>query len=320
MSVPKSSMMRTLPSRAPRSACICAGTYRPGDGRSGSVMSFTACPCARLPCRGPMPAARDSSAARGARARQVIARAAVQPVRALVHRAAAEQDHRAPASSHSGARARRSVRGLDARRDSAHAGEYFSTWRRSSSKPVVCCATNFAIVQALADDDVHHRQGERGDASRPRDLKAAKRRGGVRSYIRRAAYGPPRIDEVSSSGGPTPRSPWRDERHHRRGPARSRIRRAAHDRLRRAAPPRREVFARVGRVRDGHRGRTDRRLARRYAKTRCAMILLGGSSMHKGANGLHGARAITCLPRSRARWNPGRRHGPRHGSRAHGRR
>jgi hypothetical protein len=26
------------------------------------------------------------------------------------------------------------------------------------------------------------------------------------------------------------------------------------------------------------------------------MILIGGSSMHKGANGWHAARAISCLP------------------------
>ena len=36
--------------------------------------------------------------------------------------------------------------------------------------------------------------------------------------------------------------------------------------------------------------------ARAYASTRPAMILLGGSSMHKGANGWHAARAISCLP------------------------
>src|SRR5205807_8824799 len=37
-------------------------------------------------------------------------------------------------------------------------------------------------------------------------------------------------------------------------------------------------------------------LARRYATTRPAMILLGGRSMHKGANGRQGARAVACLP------------------------
>jgi predicted molibdopterin-dependent oxidoreductase YjgC len=36
--------------------------------------------------------------------------------------------------------------------------------------------------------------------------------------------------------------------------------------------------------------------ARAFASTRPAMILLGGSSMHKGANGWHAARAISCLP------------------------
>src|SRR5882724_10248482 len=36
-------------------------------------------------------------------------------------------------------------------------------------------------------------------------------------------------------------------------------------------------------------------LARRYATTRPATILLGGSSMHKGRNGWHGARAVGCL-------------------------
>ena len=37
-------------------------------------------------------------------------------------------------------------------------------------------------------------------------------------------------------------------------------------------------------------------LARAYATTRPAMILLGGSSMHKGANGWQAARAVGCLP------------------------
>jgi anaerobic selenocysteine-containing dehydrogenase len=36
--------------------------------------------------------------------------------------------------------------------------------------------------------------------------------------------------------------------------------------------------------------------ARAYASTRPTMILLGGSSIHKGANGWHAARAISCLP------------------------
>jgi anaerobic selenocysteine-containing dehydrogenase len=41
-------------------------------------------------------------------------------------------------------------------------------------------------------------------------------------------------------------------------------------------------------------------LAREYARTRPAMILMGGSSMHKGANGWHG-RSAACR-RSRASW------------------
>jgi len=36
--------------------------------------------------------------------------------------------------------------------------------------------------------------------------------------------------------------------------------------------------------------------AKAYASTRPAMILLGGSSMHKGGNGFQAARAISCLP------------------------
>src|SRR5215470_11972489 len=37
-------------------------------------------------------------------------------------------------------------------------------------------------------------------------------------------------------------------------------------------------------------------LARRYARTKPAMIVVGGSSMHKGSHGWQGARAIACLP------------------------
>src|ERR671937_488805 len=37
-------------------------------------------------------------------------------------------------------------------------------------------------------------------------------------------------------------------------------------------------------------------LAHRYATTRPAMIVVGGSSMHKASNGWHAARAIACLP------------------------
>src|SRR5262249_12497796 len=39
-----------------------------------------------------------------------------------------------------------------------------------------------------------------------------------------------------------------------------------------------------------------RDLARRYATTKPAMVVLGGSSMHKGSNGWQAARAIGCLP------------------------
>jgi anaerobic selenocysteine-containing dehydrogenase len=60
-------------------------------------------------------------------------------------------------------------------------------------------------------------------------------------------------------------------------------------------------------------------LARRYASTKRAMIVLGGSSMHKGSNGWHGARAITCLPAlTGALGVPGGGIGPRHGGRSHG--
>jgi len=61
-------------------------------------------------------------------------------------------------------------------------------------------------------------------------------------------------------------------------------------------------------------------LARRYADTRPAMIVLGGSSMHKGANGWQAARAIACLPGLTGNVGiPGGGFGPRHGSAAHGR-
>jgi len=60
-------------------------------------------------------------------------------------------------------------------------------------------------------------------------------------------------------------------------------------------------------------------LARRYATTRPAMILLGGSSMHKGANGWQGARAVACLPAlTRNLGVPGGGFGPRHGGASHG--
>jgi anaerobic selenocysteine-containing dehydrogenase len=61
-------------------------------------------------------------------------------------------------------------------------------------------------------------------------------------------------------------------------------------------------------------------LARRYARTRPAMIVLGGSSMHKGANGWQAARAIACLPALTGNVGvPGSGFGPRHGAGSHGR-
>jgi anaerobic selenocysteine-containing dehydrogenase len=60
-------------------------------------------------------------------------------------------------------------------------------------------------------------------------------------------------------------------------------------------------------------------LARRYATTRPAMILVGGSSMHKGANGWQGGRAVACLPALTGNLGiPGGGLGPRHGSTSHG--
>jgi len=56
-------------------------------------------------------------------------------------------------------------------------------------------------------------------------------------------------------------------------------------------------------------------LARAYASTRPAMILLGGSSMHKSANGWHASRAISCLPALTGYFGvPGGGLGPRHGA------
>ncbi len=61
-------------------------------------------------------------------------------------------------------------------------------------------------------------------------------------------------------------------------------------------------------------------LARRYAETRPAMIVLGGSSMHKGGNGWEAGRAIACLPGLTGNVGiAGGGFGPRHGSGAHGR-
>ncbi len=60
-------------------------------------------------------------------------------------------------------------------------------------------------------------------------------------------------------------------------------------------------------------------LARRYAGTRPAMIVLGGSSMHKGPQGWTGARAIGCLPALTGNLGvPGGGLGPRHGASTHG--
>ncbi len=61
-------------------------------------------------------------------------------------------------------------------------------------------------------------------------------------------------------------------------------------------------------------------LARRYAQSRPAMIVLGGSSMHKGANGWLAGRAIACLPGLTGNVGiAGGGFGPRHGSASHGR-
>lgn len=61
-------------------------------------------------------------------------------------------------------------------------------------------------------------------------------------------------------------------------------------------------------------------LARRYSGTRPSMIVLGGSSMHKGGNGWQAGRAIACLPALTGNVGiPGGGFGPRHGSAAHGR-
>ncbi len=60
-------------------------------------------------------------------------------------------------------------------------------------------------------------------------------------------------------------------------------------------------------------------LARAYAATRPAMIVMGGSSLHKGDNTWQAARAITCLPALTGDYGrPGGGMGPRHGGRSHG--
>lgn len=60
-------------------------------------------------------------------------------------------------------------------------------------------------------------------------------------------------------------------------------------------------------------------LARAYATTRPSMILLGGSSLHKGGNSWLASRAIACLPALAGHLGmPGGGFGPRHGASSHG--
>ena len=96
--------------------------------------------------------------------------------------------------------------------------------------------------------------------------------------------------------------------------------REPHRRLRRAGRPRAGPRPRLGRAH--HRGVPADRiaaLARRYATTRPAMILLGGSSMHKGGSGWQAARAVSCLPALAGHLGvPGGGLGPRHGAASHG--
>jgi len=62
-----------------------------------------------------------------------------------------------------------------------------------------------------------------------------------------------------------------------------------------------------------------RALARSYAASDAAMIVLGGSSIHKGNNTWQAARAISCLPGLAGHFGkPGGGIGPRHGGRSHG--
>ena len=59
--------------------------------------------------------------------------------------------------------------------------------------------------------------------------------------------------------------------------------------------------------------------ARLYGSTRPGMIVLGGSSMHKGDNGWQAARAVSCLPALTGDFGrPGGGLGPRHGAVSHG--
>ena len=60
-------------------------------------------------------------------------------------------------------------------------------------------------------------------------------------------------------------------------------------------------------------------LARAYAASQPAMIVVGGSSIHKGPNTWRAARAIACLPALVGAYGkPGGGIGPRHGARSHG--
>src|SRR5262249_15073411 len=60
-------------------------------------------------------------------------------------------------------------------------------------------------------------------------------------------------------------------------------------------------------------------LARRHATTRPAMLVIGGSSMHKGSDGWQGARAVSCLPALTGDLGrPGAGIGVRHGASTHG--
>jgi anaerobic selenocysteine-containing dehydrogenase len=59
--------------------------------------------------------------------------------------------------------------------------------------------------------------------------------------------------------------------------------------------------------------------ARTYATTKPAMIVLGGSSVHKSANAWHAARAVSCLPALVGSYGvPGGGLGSRHAAAAHG--
>ena len=61
-------------------------------------------------------------------------------------------------------------------------------------------------------------------------------------------------------------------------------------------------------------------LARQYATTKPAMLIIGGSSLHKGSNSWTAARAISCLPAVTGNFGKlGGGIGPRHGSTSHGR-